>query len=405
LTIDNLTQDNVLNAKEAGSDQLISGSSTAQAGQTVTVSLNGETYQTTVDAQGHWQVKVPAADLQALSDGQITVSASVADKAGNSIEATHNVQVDLQAPVITVDRVAGDDVINVTEHGQAQVITGSATGGEAGNRVVVTLAGNTYNTVLDASGHWSVGVPASVIAALQDGNVTIAVTVTDSAGNVGSASHDIKVDTGLPTLSINTIAGDDIINSTEKGQDLTITGQATGLASGVTVTVSLNGHQYTATVDDKGNWSTVVPAADVATLGEAVYSVSASATNEVGNNISTVHAITVGTQTPLVIINTVAGDDVINASELAAGQTLSGKVSGAAAGDTVTVHLGGNTYTATVANDLTWSVKVSSDDLTAMGNGALAIDASVTNKTGNTGQATHAISIDANLPGLRVDTV
>ncbi|WP_241650366.1 Ig-like domain-containing protein, partial [Rosenbergiella collisarenosi] len=115
--------------------------------------------------------------------------------------------------------------------------------------------------------------------------------------------------------------------------------------------------------------------------------------------------ITVGTQTPLVTINTVAGDDVINASELAAGQTLSGKVSGAAAGDTVTVQLGGKTYTATVAKDLTWSVKVPSDDLTAMGNGALTVDASVTNKTGNTGHSEHAISIDANLPGLRVDTV
>ncbi|SER12738.1 Ig-like domain (group 3) [Rosenbergiella nectarea] len=405
LTIDNLTQDNVLNAKEAGSDQLISGSSTAQAGQEVTVSLNGKDYKTTVNAQGHWQVTVPAADLQALSDGQTTISASVTDKAGNGIDASHNVQVDLQAPVITVDKVAGDDVINVTEHAQAQIISGSATGGEAGNNVVVTLAGKTYSTVLDAAGNWSVGVPASVIAGLQDGSVSIAVTVTDSAGNVGSTTHDIKVDTGLPTLSINTIAGDDIINSTEKGQDITISGQATGLTSGATVTINLNGQHYTATVDDKGQWSTVVPAADVANLGEAIYSVSASATNDVGNSASTTHTITVGGEAPTITINTVAGNDVINASELAAGQTLSGKVSGAAAGDTVTVQLGGKTYTATVAKDLTWSVKVPSDDLTAMGNGALTVDASVTNKTGNTGHSEHAISIDANLPGLRVDTV
>ncbi|MBT0722842.1 Ig-like domain-containing protein, partial [Rosenbergiella collisarenosi] len=114
-------------------------------------------------------------------------------------------------------------------------------------------------------------------------------------------------DTGLPTLSINTIAGDDIINSTEKGQDLTITGQATGLASGATVTVNLNGQQYTATVDDKGQWSTVVPAADVANLGEAIYSVSASATNDVGNSANTTHTITVGGEAPTITINTVAG--------------------------------------------------------------------------------------------------
>ena len=53
------------------------------------------------------------------------------------------------------------------------------------------------------------------------------------------------------------------------------------------------------------------------------------------------------------IINTVAGDDVINAAELAAGQTISGKVVNAEAGNTVTVTIGGNSYTATVQSDLT----------------------------------------------------
>lgn len=58
---------------------------------------------------------------------------------------------------------------------------------------------------------------------------------------------------------------------------------------------------------------------------------------------------------PGVIINTVAGDDVINAAELAAGQSISGSVVNEA-GNTVTVTLGGKTYTATVQSDLTWSL-------------------------------------------------
>ncbi|GHL31854.1 hypothetical protein ECZU26_26790 [Escherichia coli] len=49
---------------------------------------------------------------------------------------------------------------------------------------------------------------------------------------------------------------------------------------------------------------------------------------------------------PGVTINTVAGDDIINAAEAGAAQTISGVVTRAAAGDTVTVTLGGNTYTA-----------------------------------------------------------
>ena len=67
--------------------------------------------------------------------------------------------------------------------------------------------------------------------------------------------------------------------------------------------------------------------------------------------------------------------------------------------------LGGNTYTTTVQGNLSWSVSVPAADLQALGNGDLTITASVTNGNGNTGSGTRDITIDANLPGLRVDTV
>ncbi len=70
----------------------------------------------------------------------------------------------------------------------------------------------------------------------------------------------------------------------------------------------------------------------------------------------------------------------------------------AAAGDTVTVTLGGATYTATVQADLSWSVDVPASALQALGNGELTISASVTNSVGNTGNGTREITIDANLP-------
>ncbi len=99
-----------------------------------------------------------------------------------------------------------------------------------------------------------------------------------------------------------------------------------------------------------------------------------------------------------------AGDDIINAAEAGADQTISGVVTRAAAGDTVTVDRGGNTYTATVQSNLSWSVSVPAADLQALGNGDLTT-ASVTNANGNTGSGTRDIAVDANLPGLRVDTV
>ena len=405
VTINTLATDDILNAAEAKSDLTVSGTSTAEAGQTVTVSLNGKDYTTTVSADGSWTLNVPAADLAGLTDGSVTVTASVSDKAGNPASVDHHLTVDVTVPAVTINTIAGDDVINVAEHSQAHVISGTATGAAAGDKVTVTIGGQTYTTVLDAAGNWSVGVPASVISGLSDGTVTVTASVTDAAGNTGTGSHNVTVDTGLPSVSFNAISDDNVLNAVEKGQDLRVSGTSANLAEGTVVTVTLNGKNYTATTAADGTWSLTVPAADLAGLGQANYTLSATATNGVGNSVSNTANLLVDTALPTVTINTVAGDNVINAAEVAAGQTLSGTVANAEAGNTVTVTIGGNRYTATVQNDLTWSVNVPSDVLTALGNGSLSVTATVTNGHGNTGTGEREIAIDANLPGLRVDTV
>ena len=405
VTINTIATDDILNASEAQSDLAISGTSTAEAGQTVTVSLNGKDYTTTVSANGSWTLNVPAADLAGLTDGSVTVTASVSDKAGNPASVDHALTVDVTVPAVTIHTVAGDDVINVAEHNQAQIISGSATGAAAGDKVTVTIGGQTYTTVLDAAGNWSVGVPANVISGLSDGTVTVSVSVTDAAGNTGSGTHNVTVDTGLPSVSFNAISDDNVLNAVEKGQDLSVSGTSANLAEGTVVTVTLNGKNYTATTAADGTWSLTVPAADLAGLGQASYTLNATATNGVGNSVSNSANLLVDTALPTVTINTVAGDNVINAAEVAAGQTLSGTVANAEAGNTVTVAIGGHSYTATVQNNLSWSVNVPSDVLTALGNGSLSVTATVTNGHGNTGTGEREIAIDANLPGLRVDTV
>ena len=288
-----IAADDILNAAEAQSDLTIGGTSTAEAGQTVLVTLNGKNYTTTVGADGSWTLNVPAADLATLTDGITTINASVTDKAGNPASVNHNLTVDVTVPVVTINTIAGDDVINIAEHAQAQIISGSATGAATGDRVTVTIGGNTYTTVLDASGNWSVGVPASVISSLSDGSVTVSVNVTDAAGNTGSGSHNVIVDTGLPSVGFDALSGDNVLNAVEKGQDLSVSGVSTNLSEGTAVTVTLNGKQYTATTAADGSWSLTVPAADLAGLGEANYTLSASATNGVGNSGSVTHTVNV----------------------------------------------------------------------------------------------------------------
>ena len=405
VSIEIVSDNNIINAAEAQQDLVVNGVSNAEAGQTVTVTLNGVDYTTTVQANGSWSVTVPSADVGAISDGDYTITAAVADKAGNPASADRDVLVDTTVPQLTINTVSDDDVINSAEHAQALIVTGSVTGAAAGDVVTVTINNKDYTATLDTSGRWSVGVPAADVSALAAGDYTITAALTDKAGNSNSTTHEVEVNLTAPVLTIDTVSGDDVINNTDKNQDLTISGTASGLATGAVVTVILNGKAYSATVATNGQWTTTVPANEVGQLGEALYTVSASATDSVGNSTSTSHTVNVESVLPGVIINTVAGDDVINAAELATGQTISGKVVNAEAGNTVTVTIGGNSYTATVQSDLTWSVSVPESVLTALGNGDLTVSASVTNGVGNSGTGEREIVIDANLPGLRVDTV
>lgn len=71
MTINTIASDDILNAAEAGSALTISGTSTAEAGQTVTVTLNGVNYSGNVQADGSWSVSVPTGDLANLTASPI----------------------------------------------------------------------------------------------------------------------------------------------------------------------------------------------------------------------------------------------------------------------------------------------------------------------------------------------
>ncbi|WP_163120760.1 hypothetical protein [Acinetobacter portensis] len=61
--------------------------------------------------------------------------------------------------------------------------------------------------------------------------MSVTADVSDKAGNPATqASNPISVDIAAPTIAITgPLAGDDVINATEKGQPLTISGTTTGV--------------------------------------------------------------------------------------------------------------------------------------------------------------------------------
>ncbi|WP_139148782.1 Ig-like domain-containing protein, partial [Kushneria phosphatilytica] len=261
-----------------------------------------------------------------------------------------------------------DDVINAVEAGQDIAITGQA-GGEAvpGDAVTVNVGGQNYTTTVGPNGAFSVAVPGSVLAAAGTSTVSASVSHVDAAGNVGSAdtTRDYIVDATAPALSItlDTIAGDNIVNADEAGQSIPpVTGAVSGeFAAGDTVTLTVGDQNYTGAVNADGTFSINVPGSQLAANGsvQAVISHTDAAGNIGSANIAASYSV--DTTAPIVTISldTIAGDNMLNAAEAGQDVAITGQAGGdAAPGDTVTINVGGQNYTATVGQNGAFSVVV-----------------------------------------------
>ncbi|GHL45306.1 hypothetical protein ECZU29_01560 [Escherichia coli] len=181
---------------------------------------------------------VPAADIQAIGNGDLTVNASVTNGVGNTGSGSRDITIDANLPGLRVDTVAGDDVVNSIEHSQALVITGSSSGLAAGAALTVVINTVTYAATVLADGTWSLGVPAADVGNWPAGTVNITVSGATSAGNPVTITHPVTVDLAAVAISINTVSGDDVINAAEKGADLTPFRQHLRRGAGA------NGHRY-----------------------------------------------------------------------------------------------------------------------------------------------------------------
>ncbi|MWU83145.1 Ig-like domain-containing protein, partial [Escherichia coli] len=160
---------------------------------------------------------------------------------------------------------------------------------------------------------WSVNVASDVLTAIGNGDLTVTASVTNGHGNTGTGERDITIDASLPGLRVDTVAGDDVINSIEHTQNLIITGSSDGLASGSALTVTVNGKTYAATVLADGTWTAAIPAADVGALSAGTVTVTVDGQSAAGNPVSISHDVKVDLAPVAISIDAVATDDVINA--------------------------------------------------------------------------------------------
>ncbi|RZA75226.1 hypothetical protein EVY02_22475, partial [Enterobacter hormaechei] len=92
----------------------------------VTITINNVDYTTVVDAAGNWSLGLPASVIQGLTDGTWTINVSVTDRSGNTGSSSVDVVVNTVTPVIGINTLAADDVINAAEKGEDLLLSGTS---------------------------------------------------------------------------------------------------------------------------------------------------------------------------------------------------------------------------------------------------------------------------------------
>ncbi|WP_318440076.1 retention module-containing protein [Photobacterium leiognathi] len=413
ITIDSISQDDVVTAAESHSKQTITGTvgDDVKAGDIVTVTLDGKTLGTATvenhDGKLTWLLDVDGKTLLQSGTDKVSASVTTTDAAGNTATAdtAHDYSIDVKAS-IAINPITDDNQITQAEgHEKTLPITGTVGDDvQAGDKVVVTVNGHDYNTTVTADKTWSVNVTGDDILHADKATATVTTDygIPHEATATTSEHYDVQIDAGI---QITSIAGDDVVNKTESEGKVPVTGTVgKDVEPGDTVTVTIGDKTYTTTVTADKTWTVDVDGS--ALVNNKGHDVHASVTANDGAGHSTTanddKPYTVDTEIKAsIVIDAISQDDVVTAAESHSKQTITGTVGDdVKAGDIVTVTLDGKTLgTATVENHdgkLTWSLDVDGKTLLQSGTDKVSASVTTTDAAGNTATAntTHDYSID-----------
>lgn len=372
IKLNTLAGDGMLNAQEAQNALVISGQTVNVApGTTVTVTINGKTYTTTVGADNTWSLTVPAADVQAFPDGPLPVRVTTTDTAGHAISAESSLDVAAEfLPDPQIAPVFGDDMLVLSESQGNQTINGTTGITGDGQSAVVVINNVSYPVEVDSQGNWSLTLTPEQLSALPQGELPISVIVTDAAGNTGSNTVIAMVDTVPPPVTVAALTGDNLVNAIESHLPITVNGTS---EPGAQITVSYNNQQYTATTGADGTWSVQIPADALSGMANGNYPLTVTAKDAAGNTGTTSETVTMALTPPAPTLNTPFGDDQLNDNDTKSTQLLTGKTGAFGDSQGVIINIGGldvlSHATPVRGSDGKWSLNI---DPVAGGNNYLA---------------------------------
>jgi len=422
--------DGILNGTEDDAAVVLISATNVPTSQTIAVTIGDGVHTVTGTASYDatslkWKATL---DLSTLNDGtsNLTVAASYNNgQATASTTVSHDSEA--YATVTSAETTSANPTITGTADATSaslviKVETYKSNQGaiSLSNTAYYSVSGGTvggYTTtsgVTFTNGAWSLAVSQSGGTFNQSGeNLKITVLGTDAAGNAVNATGQVtKIgNSATPaTVAINTIAGDNIINSAEDTA-LTVSGTTNISGGPILVTLTDGTHSISQEVTASGtNWSLanlnlsgwksgpiLVEAKLLSAAGSTVVRAEASATPT--------HTITSATP-PTIAITSPIGDGNLSASEDSS-VTVTGTTTNAI-GSTVTVTISDGsvtkTGTATVAANGTWTATFDaahSNLVSALADGTLQVSAAVT-ANGSTANATASVLHDRTAPALEI---
>ncbi|WP_172967712.1 retention module-containing protein, partial [Hydrogenovibrio sp. JE_KL2] len=364
--IDPITGDNIVAGNEDKSVTISGSTRSIAAGQTVTIEVQDSSgnvlfdsttlpssQQPTVGVDGKWSIT--GVDMSSWpDDANYKVIANSVDSSGNpaikgeedfTTRVTQDDSIIIQENTVANGNVlANDSNPNNTLKVASFTISGDSTTHNAGDSVTISGVGQ---MTLNADGSYT-------FTPVHDWDGTVP-QITYTTNSDDSSKLDIKVEPAgsvhVGTVTIDPVTQDNVVNASEAGNNITVTGTASGgeIKSGDTVTMVINGTTYTGTVGTDNKWSASVKGSDLEADSDKTFTATVTSKDSSGATVisNADHTYSVDTQigTPghtgsdAVSIDSITQDTGSNTSDFkTSDQTLS--VSGKAyleTGDTLTV--------------------------------------------------------------------
>jgi hypothetical protein len=198
---------------------------------------------------------------------------------------TTTLTVNFSAPV-TVNTAGGSPTLTLNDSGTATYVGGS---GSALTFSYTVAAGQNTSDL--------------IVSSLNLSGATIKDAASNNADLSGATNYNpagiLQIDTTAPTIGINTIASNNIINAAKASTGFTVSGTTTGAENGQAVTVSILNSANSvvdsyATTDQNNAWSVRVTSAQATALADGSYTVTANVADKAGNpSPQASHALTV----------------------------------------------------------------------------------------------------------------